>query len=109
MTIIYFLFLLRDFRDKYYKPLGLGNSELNTFVLMVMFLCGRLNVSRSVKIFNSLGERIVFNWLLAGAEFLIFFLSPVFGWLSNEKIFDDILLYYGSSVYFYVFGCLGWM
>ena len=78
MTIIYFLFLLRDFRDKYYKPLGLGNSELNTFVLMVMFLCVRLNVSRSVKIFNSLGERIVFNWLLAGAEFLFFFPSPVF-------------------------------
>ena len=76
---------------------------------MVMFLCVRLNVSRSVKIFNSLGERIVFNWLLAGAEFLIFFLSPVFGWLSHEKIFGDILLYYGSSVYFYGFDYLGWM
>ena len=84
MTIIYFLFLLGDFRDKYYKPLGLGNSELNTFVLMVMFLCVRLNVSRSVKIFNSLGERIVFQLATCGGR--IFNLFPVTRfWLVESR------------------------
>ena len=61
------------------------------------------------KYLTVLVNELFFNWLLAGAEFLIFFLSPVFGSLSDEDIFDDILLYYGSSVYLSGFGGFDWM